>query len=113
MKDMTLKELALTTRGLAVMFDRLVGPWSPAVMVSELTAEVGTLADSMMIKEGHRPPRDGETPDLEDDIADVLFMLVRIADHYGIDLDHAYDRVICSTRKKLEQLLADQTPLDS
>jgi NTP pyrophosphatase (non-canonical NTP hydrolase) len=115
LKDLTLKELTLTVRGTATLFDQLVGPWNADIMMVELAAEVGTLADSIMIREGHRPPRSSlDDIDLEDDVADVLFMLVRIADHYNIDLDNAYERMICGTRRKLEKLMEEQqTSLDS
>jgi NTP pyrophosphatase (non-canonical NTP hydrolase) len=110
------KELTLITRETAALFDQHVGKWPPSVMMIELAAEVGTLADSIMIKEGHRPARNEEDViDLEDDIVDILFMLVRIADHYGIDLDAAYQKMIGETRQKLEILIEErskQTPLD-
>ena len=73
------------------------------VMVTELVGEVGTLADSIMILEDYRRPRNGEHIDLEDDIVDVLFMLIRIADHYKIDLESAYSKMIDQTREKLTE----------
>jgi NTP pyrophosphatase (non-canonical NTP hydrolase) len=86
---LTLPDLLAQTREVTHLFDQLVGPWTPAIMMSEQTAEVGTLADSFMIVEQHRPPRSGEQIDLADDVADVLFLLFRLADHYCIDLQKA------------------------
>ena len=48
--------------------------WTIETMMVELQAEVGTLSDSVMIKEGYRPIRDGDELDLADDLADVLFL---------------------------------------
>jgi hypothetical protein len=81
-----------------------------AVMMSELAAEVGTLADSVMITEGHRPPCPGAAPvDLADDVTDVLFMLVRLADHYEMDLSEADARMLTVTVEHLEQqMLLDE-----
>jgi NTP pyrophosphatase (non-canonical NTP hydrolase) len=76
--------------------------WTIEAFMVELQAEVGTLSDTIMIKEAYRSLRPGDTLDLEDDIADVLFVLFLIADHYGIDLDHAYNNMIETTHRKLK-----------
>jgi NTP pyrophosphatase (non-canonical NTP hydrolase) len=103
---MELSEIVARTREITSLFDELVGEWDVSVMVTELTGEVGTLADSIMIQEGHRPARNKEDViDLEDDIADILFMLIRIADHYDIDLEGAYQNLLRQTHRKLEQRL--------
>jgi NTP pyrophosphatase (non-canonical NTP hydrolase) len=103
---MELSEIVAKTREITRLFDELVGEWDASVMVTELTGEVGTLADSIMIREGYRPARNEEDViDLEDDIVDILFMLIRIADHYDIDLEDAYRKLLRQTHKKLEQRL--------
>ncbi len=81
--------------------------WTIETMMVELQAEVGTLSDSVMIEEGYRPIRDGDELDLADDLADVLFLVLLVADHYKIDLDRAYRTMIGLTRAKL---LARQAP---
>ena len=55
-----------------------------------------------MIKERHRQPGNEEHIDLEDDIVDVMFILIRIANHYEIDLESTYQTMIKRTREKLE-----------
>jgi NTP pyrophosphatase (non-canonical NTP hydrolase) len=105
---MRVSDMVHITREITQLFDQDVGEWKASVMLTELTGEVGTLADSIMIKEGHRPPRDGDHIDLEDDIVDVMFMLIRIADHYDINLEKAYEKMIYHTRKKLETRLNAQ-----
>jgi NTP pyrophosphatase (non-canonical NTP hydrolase) len=99
---MKVADMIRITREVTCLFDEEVGKWDIPVMVTELVGEVGTLADSIMMKERYRPLRDGDHIDLEDDIVDVLFMLIRIADHYEIDLESAYKAMIARTRKKLE-----------
>jgi NTP pyrophosphatase (non-canonical NTP hydrolase) len=99
---MRVSDMVRITREITHLFDQYVGEWDISVMLTELTGEVGTLADSIMIKEGHRRPRNDEPIDLEDDIVDVMFMLIRIADHYEIDLENAYKKMIQRTREKLE-----------
>lgn len=68
--------------------------WDIMAMVIELTAEVGDLADSIMMHEGYRPLRVGDKIDIQDDIVDILFMIIRIANHYEIDLGKAYRYLI-------------------
>lgn len=99
---MEVSEMVRITRDVIHRFDEAVGEWDISVMVTELVGEVGTLADSIMIKEGHRPSRNEESIDLEDDIADVMFMLIRIADKYEIDIEQAYKDMIRQTHRKLD-----------
>jgi NTP pyrophosphatase (non-canonical NTP hydrolase) len=98
-------DIVRMTREITRLFDQDVGEWDVPVMLTELTGEVGTLADSIMIKEGYRLPGNGYHIDLEDDIVDVMFMLIRIADHYNIDLEKEYEKMIGITRQKLENRL--------
>jgi NTP pyrophosphatase (non-canonical NTP hydrolase) len=102
---MKVSDMMAMTRETTRLFDRAVGEWDMSVMVTELVGEVGTLADSIMIKENHRPARNGEEIDLEDDIVDVMFMLIRIADHYDIDVESAYQEMIEKTQRKLQDRL--------
>jgi NTP pyrophosphatase (non-canonical NTP hydrolase) len=102
---MEVSDMMAMTRETTRLFDKAVGPWDMSVMVTELVGEVGTLADSIMIKEKHRPARNGEEIDLEDDIVDVMFMLIRIADHYNIDVESAYEEMIEKTQRKLKDRL--------
>jgi NTP pyrophosphatase (non-canonical NTP hydrolase) len=101
---MSISELITLTREIIVLFEKVeLRPWGIETMMNELTGEVGTLADTIMITEGYRQARPTDTPDLQDDIADILFMLIRIADHYHIDLEAAYRQMIAETRGKLQQ----------
>jgi NTP pyrophosphatase (non-canonical NTP hydrolase) len=105
---MKVSEIVEQTREITRLFDQEVGVWSVEVMVTELVAKVGALADSIMIQEGHRPARPAEPIDLEDDIADVLCQLIRLADHYHIDLAQSYQAMLLNTRQKLLARLQQQ-----
>ena len=51
-----------------------------------LTEEVGELARIMSRKYGEQSFKEGESQELEDELADVLFVLVCIANQTGVDL---------------------------
>lgn len=99
----TFQELVDRTAALQAVFQKNEKrPWTIDTYVMELLAEAGTLADSIVIKEGYRTVRPGQDIDLEDDICDVIFILLLIANHYGIDLEQAYLSMIDATREKLK-----------
>lgn len=102
-KEATIDDLMQKTRELTEMFAEVeTRPWTIETCTIELMAEIGTLADSIMIKESYRSLRPGQDPiDLEDDVVDVMFVLFMIANHYGINVGAAYDRMVQVTRKKI------------
>lgn len=109
---MQVSELVAATRELVALFKQIEPrSWGVDAMLNELTAEVGTLADSVMIVEGYRRGRN-EDIDLQDDIADILFMLLRIADYYQIDIDTAYLQMVQATKAKLTARLAARNSSD-
>jgi NTP pyrophosphatase (non-canonical NTP hydrolase) len=58
-----------------------------------LTEEVGELARIMARKYGDQSFKNGESPDaLADEIADVLWVLICIANQTGVDLDKALEK---------------------
>ncbi len=65
-----------------------------------LTEEVGELARVMSRKFGEQSFKANETDNLEEEIADVLWVLVCIANQTGVDLEEAIDRNI---KKKTER----------
>jgi NTP pyrophosphatase (non-canonical NTP hydrolase) len=78
--------------------------WTIETYMIELLGETGSLADSIMLKENYRPIRAGQKPvNLADDIVDIIFILVNIADHYGIDLEESYKEMLRVTDEKLSQ----------
>ncbi|MBE2266926.1 MAG: hypothetical protein IAE80_01755 [Anaerolinea sp.] len=101
---MTVQEMIEKTKQLQQRFqtEQEQRPWTIDTYVMELLAEAGTLADTIVIKEGYRKLRANQDIDLEDDIADLLFVVFTIAEHYGISIEHAYQSMLDATFAKLD-----------
>lgn len=71
------------------------GYWPPLVNLARLTEEVGELARELNHRHGAKlkKPDEPET-DLALELADVLFVLIALANQQGIDLDDAFRRVL-------------------
>ena len=54
-----------------------------------------------MIREGYRPVRPGQPTDVGDAVADLLFVLLSVADCYEVDVEHAYKAMVAKTRARL------------
>ncbi len=68
--------------------------WGPEACVIELQKQLGELAKLVMSAEGYYiKQRDNidkyavDKEKLADEMSDILFILIRLADHYGIDLE--------------------------
>ena len=71
------------------------GYWPPLSNLARLTEEVGELARLMNHRFGHKPKKPDEAEqELALELADVLFVLLVIANEQGIDLDHALERTL-------------------
>ena len=71
------------------------GYWPPLANLARLIEEVGELAREMNHRFGHKPKKaDEPEQDLAMELADVLFVLLVIANEQGIELDVALDRVL-------------------
>lgn len=104
---MKISEMIEMTKEVKDMFDKIsTKKWGIETIMTELTGEVGTLADSIMIKEGYRATREGQVIDLADDIMDVIFMLILISDYYNIDMEEAYKNMIKITKEKLNKKMS-------
>lgn len=57
-----------------------------------LTEEVGELARVMARLYGEQSPKEGEELNLADEMADVLFVLICIANQTGVDLTEALEK---------------------
>lgn len=110
-KKITVDELVAKTTEIQQLFRQIEKrPWTVETFAIELAAEVGTLTDSIMIKEGYRNPRRGQDEiDLQDDISDVIFVLIMIANYYQIDIGESYMSMIDATRHKLESIIKDRS----
>jgi NTP pyrophosphatase (non-canonical NTP hydrolase) len=71
------------------------GYWPPLTNLARLIEEVGELAREMNHRFGHKTKKPDEAEqDLALELADILFVLLVIANEQGIDLDDALERVL-------------------
>jgi len=80
------------------LIQKLGGYWRPFEMLAALVEEVGELADAMLALEGVK----GNAPleKVEEELGDVLFALLCIANHYGIDTRDALLRSVSKYRER-------------
>src|SRR5690606_2340162 len=77
------------------------GYWPPLTNLARLIEEVGELAREMNHRFGHKIKKaDEPDQDLAIELADVLFVLLVIANEQGIDLDEALERVLRKYRER-------------
>ncbi|NVM43456.1 MAG: nucleotide pyrophosphohydrolase [Candidatus Lokiarchaeota archaeon] len=71
------------------------GYWPPLSMFSALVEEVGELAKELNFLEGIKPkkPNDSSTG-IGEELADVIFAILCIANYYEIDLNNELNLVI-------------------
>jgi NTP pyrophosphatase (non-canonical NTP hydrolase) len=71
------------------------GYWPPLSNLARLVEEVGELAREMNHRYGHKPKKTDEpVQDLALELADILFVVIAIANEQEIDLDAAFGRVL-------------------
>lgn len=71
------------------------GYWPPLTNLARLIEEVGELARELNHRFGHKPKKPGEPEqDLALELADILFVLIAIANEQKIDLEEAFQRVL-------------------
>jgi len=95
MSNQTFEEAINDIRKSVSRFEKIEGkPWGVEGAVIELAKQVGQLSALVMNREGYYFP-DREKQDasyassdaqIADELADIMFAVVRIADHYGINL---------------------------
>jgi NTP pyrophosphatase (non-canonical NTP hydrolase) len=72
------------------------------VLVTHLLAECGEAADDIKGMEGKRaePSSNYSKEDLANELIDIIFNTLRIANHYDIDLDNHWDNRIEGIKNK-------------
>ena len=81
------------------------GYFDPLTNMVRLSEEVGELAREVNHRFGRKTKKPGEPEgDLGDEMADILFVLICLANREGIDLQAAFDRMMA----KVEQRDADR-----
>lgn len=87
------------------------GYWPPLTNLARLIEEVGELAREMNHRFGHKTKKDDEPEqDLAMELADVLFVLLVIANEQGIQLDEALERVLDKYRTRDSERWAPVQP---
>ncbi len=90
----------LTLRAAQAAVDRWIsrfeeGYWPPLANLARLTEEVGELARELNHRYGSKPKKaDEPEADLALELADILFVLLTLANEQGIDLEEALKRVL-------------------
>lgn len=71
--------------------------WGPEVLLVELSKQVGDLARAVLVTESYYladrdndPKYGGDRGRIANELADILYCLLRLADHYDIDLELAH-----------------------
>ena len=76
------------------------GYFSPLMMIARLTEELGELSRAVSYQIGEKRPKPGEDPgSVADEIGDVLFVLVCLANSMNLDMD----RIHAKEMKKLRE----------
>ena len=71
------------------------GYWPPLTNLARLMEEVGELARELNHRFGHKTKKPGEPEqDLALELADIMFVLIAIANEQKIDLEAAFLRVL-------------------
>ncbi len=65
------------------------GYFSVLTNMAVLTEEVGEVARAVSRRYGDQKPKEGERPDLADELADVLWVVCALANQTGVDLTDA------------------------
>lgn len=71
------------------------GYWPPHANLARLTEEVGELAREINARYGPKKKKPDEpSVEIADELADVLFVVVTLANSLDVDLDVAFERVL-------------------
>lgn len=71
------------------------GYWPPLSNLARLIEEVGELARELNHRYGHKPKKANEPEqDLAIELADIMFVIIAIANEQKIDLEAAFERVL-------------------
>ena len=99
MPDLTFKEVIQKTNEVIEAFQKVEQKdWGIEGNMIELTKQVGQLAQNvMMIEKYYLAERDNNInynkaskDEVANELSDILFMIIRIANHYNIDLEKSH-----------------------
>ena len=91
--DITLREAQQRVDAWISQFEE--GYWPPLTNLARLIEEVGELAREMNHRFGHKTKKSDEPEqDLAMELADILFVVLVIANEQGIDMNKALEQVL-------------------
>lgn len=71
------------------------GYFSPLAQMARLTEETGELAREINHYYGEKQKKQSEMPkEIEEELGDVLFVLISMANSLDVDLTHSFDQVM-------------------
>ena len=92
--SMTFVKMQEMYRDIVHRFNKIeLRPWRAEGAMIELSKQVGELAKQVMVKEKYYALTgevEGVDECLGNEMADVIAQVMRLADHYGIDLEEAF-----------------------
>ena len=81
------------------------GYWEPLSMLARLTEEVGELARAMNIKFGGKKSKfDGDGKNIKEEISDVLYTLLALANDLEIKLDEEFEKKVKESHEKYKEV---------
>jgi NTP pyrophosphatase (non-canonical NTP hydrolase) len=77
------------------------GYWPPLSMLSAVVEEIGELAREINHLEGFKPKKSTESKiDLGEELADIIFAIICLANYYKIDLNEKINQIIDKYQKR-------------
>ena len=77
------------------------GYWPPLSMFSAVVEEIGVLAREINHLEGFKPKKSTERKiDLGEELADIIFAIICLANYYKIDLNEKINQIIDKYQKR-------------
>ena len=70
------------------------GYWSPLSMLSAIVEEVGEVSREINHLEGFKPKKEKTRSNLGEELADLLFSIICLANHYKIDLNSKFNIIL-------------------
>jgi NTP pyrophosphatase (non-canonical NTP hydrolase) len=113
MSDITFKELIQKTNEVIRAFEKVEQrPWGIEGSMIELSKQVGELSKNVMMLEHYYLTDRDNNPnyskaskdEIGNELSDILFMIIRIANHYHIDLERAHLKELDIAQESLKKI---------